>query len=137
MPRPVVVRVDTRRMNRIVNNLPGNTSRIVRSIAFAVERKAKEMAPVDTGALRASIYTKTAQAQDSMPSVPGDANRVDIPDPPTATSAVVGPSVEYAIDVELGTSRAAAQPFLLPAVRVVASAIEQFNDDWQEALSNG
>lgn len=62
-----------------------------------VERGAKRICPVDTGRLRSSITHSLEQ--DSAGLV-----------------GVVGTDVEYAPYVELGTSRAGAQPFLRPAL---------------------
>lgn len=80
-----------------------NSAEVLRSLTFAKERAleaiglqaegyAKLLAPVDTGRLRNSI----AHA------VEGDA-------------AYIGTNVEYAAYVEMGTSRAKAQPYLKPA----------------------
>lgn len=63
-------------------------------IADAVAQRARNRAPVDTGALAASIH------------------RVKLPD----GSFVVGSSVPYASDVEFGTSKQRAQPYMRPAL---------------------
>lgn len=60
--------------------------------ALLVERDAKIFVPVDTGLLRTSITHL----------VEGD-------------QAMVGTSVEYAANVELGTDKQKAQPYLQPA----------------------
>lgn len=60
--------------------------------AYAIEGDAKVLAPVDTGNLVNSISTSI----DGM-------------------SAEVGPTAEYGIWVELGTSRMAGQPYMAPA----------------------
>lgn len=64
------------------------------AIAMTAEGYAKKEAPVDTGRLRNSI-----------------ANAVDADE----KASYIGTNVEYAPDVELGTSRMAARPFLRPA----------------------
>ena len=63
-----------------------------------VEGDAKMMAPVDTGALRNSITTSGRTTADGA-------------------QASVGTSLEYAPYVELGTSRASAQPYLQPSLQ--------------------
>jgi len=63
--------------------------------ASIVETYAKDYAPVDTGALMASIIVE---------------------EPVTPTEAFIGPSVEYAVHQEFGTSKMAAHPFLRPAL---------------------
>jgi HK97 gp10 family phage protein len=60
---------------------------------LVVERSAKQIVPVDTGRLRASIATRL---------VPGNAE--------------VGTRVEYAKFVEFGTNRQRPQPYLQPAL---------------------
>ncbi|MBB3041220.1 HK97-gp10 family putative phage morphogenesis protein [Nocardioides soli] len=60
--------------------------------AYAIEGDAKVLCPVDTGNLMGSISTD-----------------VD------GTTAEIGPTSDYGIYVELGTSRMAGQPFMAPA----------------------
>lgn len=67
-------------------------ARALERIGLQAEGYAQDLCPVDTGTLRDSI-THTA-----------DRN-----------AAYIGTNVEYAPYVELGTRRAAAQPFLKPA----------------------
>jgi HK97 gp10 family phage protein len=109
--------VDTRRLEQILRNLPGNTEQGIRAVGFALEAAAKTKAPVDTGALQNSIYTVTAK-HDGYPAVTSDADRVRLPRP-KEDEGFVGPSVDYGLYQELGTRYTAAQPFLLPAVREV------------------
>jgi HK97 gp10 family phage protein len=72
---------------------------VIKAVADT-KREAQLRAPVDTGALRASMSGTTTR---------------------TVAGAVgeVGPTVDYGIYVELGTSRAPGQPFLGPAFDVV------------------
>ena len=65
-----------------------------------VEADAKAMAPVDTGALRASITSK-----------------------PAGMRCDIGTNVEYAIYQEFGTYKMAAHPFLVPALKGNEQAI--------------
>lgn len=62
-----------------------------------VETAAKRLAPVDTGRLRSSITHAIDRDGDGL-------------------VGIVGSDVDYAVFVELGTSRAAAKPFLRPAL---------------------
>jgi hypothetical protein len=55
----ITAQVDTKNLDSLIRNLPDATNRAVRETAFEIERIAKQEAPVDTGALRASIYTVT------------------------------------------------------------------------------
>lgn len=70
----------------------------VQKAGLKVEGDAKLMAPVDTGALRGSITTS------GMSTASG-------------AQASIGSSLEYAPYVELGTSKASAQPYLQPALQ--------------------
>jgi len=91
------------------NKLPGlpaearrHLSQAVRKAAHDIEARAKTKAPVDTGALKASIK---ARAVDQLTS-----------------EVVVGQS--YGLFQEFGTVRMAARPFLRPAVEEVGPAFE-------------
>jgi len=115
------VYTDTRNLDRLIANIPGNTEEIIKVIAFQVEAIAKTLAPVDTGALRLSIYVRFS---DSNPTTTVTVE--ELPKPSTKFSAVIGPSVEYAIYIELGTSTMSAQPFLLPALRQIEHQLETY-----------
>lgn len=65
---------------------------------YVVERAAKKIVPVDTGNLRRSIFTEVAESS------------------PERAVVEVGTDVEYAQEVEEGTSTRAAQPYLRPAL---------------------
>lgn len=75
----------------------GEIARDLQRRALQVDRAAKQGCPVDTGRLRSSITNEIGQDGEGL-------------------VAVIGTNVEYAPYVELGTSRMAAQPFLLPAL---------------------
>jgi HK97 gp10 family phage protein len=84
-------------LNKVRLLVPGirkGVQEAVARTALQVESDAKGLAPVDTGRLRSSI-------------------KADIS--PSGLSATVGTNVEYAVFVEFGTRRQAAQPFLGPA----------------------
>lgn len=67
---------------------------VVKGIALAVQKDAKERCPVDTGRLRSSIHVLFRD--DEM-------------------GAEVGTNVNYAGYVEFGTSRMRARPYMFPA----------------------
>lgn len=73
-------------------------SAVVRRAALAVEADAKALAPVDTGNLRSSISS----------SFTGDGRG-------GAMTAEVGPTADYGIYQEFGTSTQAGTPFMGPA----------------------
>lgn len=113
------VYTDTRNLNHLIVRIPANKRQLVKSVAFQVEALAKMKAPVDTGALRNSIYT-SLQSTNNPPSEATET----LPTPDNDVTAFVGPSVEYAIYQELGTHAMQAQPFLLPALREVERQLE-------------
>jgi len=112
--------MDTTELDRIMSRLGINNEQMVRAIALDIEGDAKLNCPVDTGALRSSIFTKTATFDDTNW---GNEDTEPLPNPPENV-AYVGPTVSYAEYVELGTSRQAAQPFLTPAAMAVS---EKYN----------
>lgn len=130
------VEIDTSRLNRIIRRVDGNMGDVIATIAFAIERLAKIKAPVDTGALRSSIYTKL-KSGGHQPDQRDGVVYVDIPEPESELEAVVGPTVEYGIWLELGTGHMAAQPYLLPAVEQIANDLEQHHGDMGRALTDG
>jgi HK97 gp10 family phage protein len=90
----VSVKVDKRKLKAIIKNLGANVEKALMLLAVAAEAEAKINAPVDTGALRNSIFAKKLNKD----------------------TAMVGVGVDYAAYLEFGTHRQAAQPYLLPAV---------------------
>lgn len=91
------VTLDTRELDRIAAHLGVNVERALASIAEAVQAQAVSRAPVATGALKNSIATEQK----------------------SRFLYWVADGVEYGIYQELGTSRMAAQPFMVPAVENV------------------
>ena len=83
-------------------------------IGLVVEGQAKELAPVRTGRLKASITTQAA-GQSSSPG--GEARAGDVISPPRDDQEVlVGTAVDYGPYIEFGTVRSNAQPYLRPAL---------------------
>jgi HK97 gp10 family phage protein len=95
--------LDTRTLERIAASIGGNADQALSAVAFQVEAEAKVRAPVDTGALKNSIHAERKRRGLYW----------------------VADGVEYGIYQELGTSRMAAQPFLVPAVEAVRGLIER------------
>lgn len=71
---------------------------VLRKTAADIEADAKALAPVDTGALRSSIST----------TITGDGRGGSM-------TAEIGPTVEYGIYQEYGTSEQPGQPYMGPA----------------------
>lgn len=126
--------LDTRGINNILRNLDDKTGKAVRTVGLAIVREAQILAPVDTGALRASIYMRTASKND-VPAVASDAERVELPSPHEKTTVTLGPSVDYGIWQELGTGVMAAQPYLLPAIERITHDLTAYHRGFREAMS--
>lgn len=98
-------------------------SQVVKKTAFDLQANAQTLAPVDTGNLRSSIYTKTSDG-DQYPgggsAAPID-NQVPGVDDMTAYVAV---GAQYGIYLEMGTTRMPAHPYLAPAAEAVRPAFE-------------
>lgn len=107
----VDVKVNVAALDQLAKRIQTNLAKAVAKTAFQIEQDAKEAAPVDTGALRASIFTVTsgstgqaaamAGAGFMRPGVP--AARWDgQPSSPFEAFVVVG--VEYGIYQEFGAA---------------------------------
>lgn len=80
---------------------------VVRTVSSLIVRDAKLFAPVDTGYLRSSIGDE----------ILGDGHSGRI-------TAIIGPTADYGIYQELGTSRMPPNPFLFPAFDRHTGSIE-------------
>lgn len=92
------IAVDTAGLDKMASGLVAKLERIVARNAFKVERAAKQLAPVDTGVLRASIRTNLQGLE-----------------------AEIGSSVEYAVYQEYGFVHKGSgafiiHPFITPAI---------------------
>lgn len=131
------LRIDTKQLDKIVKNLDTSTEKVIRAVALEIESGAKQAAPVDTGALRSSIYTVTKKEdgyEKARSVVDGINARVATaahPKPSGKVIAHVGPCVEYAAYVELGTSKMSARPYLMPAVEREVTRIND-GSKWRE-----
>ena len=113
------VTTDTTRLNRLIDRIPGNRKKAIKAVGFRVEALAKMKAPVDLGNLRNSIYMRSSE-ENPVSEIATE----ELPKPPES-SVYIGPSVEYGIYQELGTSVMDAQPYMLPALREVESELEE------------
>jgi HK97 gp10 family phage protein len=101
----VGINVDVSEVRALGSRLAGAGGRVgakasaaLRLAAHAIEADAKALAPVDTGNLRNSIST----------SIGGDGRT-------GAMTAEVGPTADYAVHQEYGTSTQSGTPFMGPA----------------------
>ena len=105
--------------------------KIVRKTAFDLEARAKALCAVDTGALRASIYTATGsqstfgKARADALSRNKDAQFGPEEKPDGDLCAIVAVGVLYGVYVEFGTIKMPAHPFFGPAVAAVRPQFEK------------
>lgn len=90
------VKLDTRVLDKITAELKPRASRIINQQGLNMTGIAAQNAPVDTGALRNSL-TENSQMTGDL-------------------TFTLQDGVEYGIFQELGTSKMAAQPFIIPAL---------------------
>lgn len=96
------IRYDAKAIDKLFDSPAGPIGKAIVGATVRIERRAKQLCPVDTGRLRSSITH--ALDRDARGLV-----------------GVVGTDVDYAAYVELGTSKAGAQPFLRPALAAEVS----------------
>lgn len=99
------MKIDTSQLDAVGRDIRRNAAGVGAKAALAfrktlhdIEADAKAEAPVDTGALRNSISTD----------ITGDGRFLSM-------AGEVGPTVDYGIWQEIGTSRMPAHPYLAPA----------------------
>lgn len=136
MSGEVIIHFDTKELDRLIKDSGENAETIMESLAFDVEREAKQNAPYLTGALKNSIYTKTkhsdgySRAASEAKSANPKVNTDPLPELQGKVVAEVGPCVDYAIYLELGTRFMAAHPYLLPATEHVAQKLNS-GETWR------
>ncbi|MGN7250053.1 HK97-gp10 family putative phage morphogenesis protein [Arthrobacter sp. SAFR-014] len=94
---------------------------VVRKTAKDIEATAKNLVPVDTGNLKGSIGTSDLRTVGRSGSL----------------SAEIGPTANYGVFVEQGTSRMAPQPFMGPAADRHTGAFEQAMAQLGQEALNG
>jgi len=100
--------LDTRVLDRITAQMRPRAREIVNTYGQLIAGDAAQMAPVDTGALKTSLVSESQMTDD--------------------LTFTVQDGVEYGVYQELGTSKMAAQPFLIPA-------IEKWKQRFQDAFA--
>jgi len=91
------VEINGAALTELFESPAGEVARDLQRRALQVDRAAKQLCPVDRGRLRSSITNEIGQDGQGL-------------------VVTIGTNVEYAPYVELGTSKMAAQPYLLPAL---------------------
>lgn len=133
------VKLDTKELDRIAKQLNVKREAVGRRMAFQIEKRAKELSPHATGALRNSIYVVTQKqdgysaAASAAKSANGGVTTSPHPTPTGNVIANVGPCVDYAEYQEFGTSKMAAHPYLTPAVEEITAKYNS-GDEWKELV---
>ena len=94
--KAAVIYLDTSILDKITAEIKPNAAKIVEKYGYIIAEDAAKNAPVDTTALRNSIVAESKMKGEM--------------------TFIVQDGVNYGIWQEFGTSRMAAQPFLIPAV---------------------
>lgn len=103
-------------------------SEAVRKAAFDIQAHAQAQVKVVTGFLKSSIYTVAkggttytyADASSAAAAINPDAELLpEVEAPSDDTTAYVAVGADYGLYVEMGTSKMAAQPYLIPAAEFV------------------
>ena len=90
------IKLDTAILDRMTAQMRPKAAAIVEEHGLAIASEAAQGAPVDTAALRNSLLSESGMTGDM--------------------EFTIQDGVEYGVFQELGTSKMAAQPFLVPAV---------------------
>jgi HK97 gp10 family phage protein len=93
----ITLNMKPREIEKLLEGEDGPIFRDIERRCIKVQAMASRLCPVDTGRLRASISYDVGKDREGI-------------------VGIVGSNVPYSIYVELGTRRAAAQPFLRPAL---------------------
>lgn len=111
---------DINHLPEMIDALHQAAGQVVKKTCFDIEARAKTAAPVDTGALKNSVYTVTSDSSDySAGGLP------QVPAPADDQTGYVAVGMSYGIYQEYGTSHMPAQPYLTPAAEGVRPAFEQ------------
>lgn len=123
--------------DEILSRMDSAIEAALEKIGLVAEGYAKRLCPVDTGRLRNSITHATATYPGVGTYQDNEGNTFDdatVDGTPEKNAVYIGTNVEYAPYVELGTTRAKAQPYLKPAVVDHAAKYKRiFKDSMENA----
>lgn len=130
------VEINSAVCDKLIATLDDEADKVVRKYAFKIQADSQMAAPVDTGALRNSAFTKTSQGSTYQGAASAARNKNpdariedDISEDVDKGQAIIAYPMEYAIYVELGTSKMPARSFL-------TSAAESNKNDFEQALKD-
>jgi HK97 gp10 family phage protein len=98
------VKLDTAVLDKLTREIKPKAAQVVNKYGLLMTGQAAKNAPLDTGALRNSI-TSESKMTDEL-------------------EFTISDGVEYGVYQEFGTSRMAAQPFLIPAIEKYAAKFQ-------------
>jgi hypothetical protein len=126
MPDGINWSLDDKELQRLLVEMPDQVDEAIRATAFEVQGVAQGLIQsqnaIDTGATLNSGFTRTSRGND-FSKASGNAARKNpgaemidaTPGAPKKGTAYISFATNYAIWIELGTSRMGARPFLGPA----------------------
>lgn len=138
------ISVRSNRIPQVIAHITANAQKAVTDTAASIQTMASQIAPIDTGALRNSIYVNTGTDSDystrvatasslNRDMVPLDEISPEFVIPLSGTNtgnvAVVGVAAHYGIFLEEGTVFQPPQSFMRPAA-------ESSSDDFSQAMQH-
>ena len=123
----------------LAKKLHDTVAQLVIKAAFDVEAMAKNLAPVDTGHLKSSIYVVPGKGESTYgQNVEGDGELLpEVEKPKSDQEAAVAVGATYGIYVEMGTRFAGSQPFLMPAAEAMRGPFTAAMSHLEEAMLKG
>lgn len=125
----------------LAKKLHDTVSELVRKAAFDVEAMAKDLAPVDTGHLKSSLYVVPGGGKGGSTygqNVEGDGALLpEVQAPTSDQEAIVAVGADYGIFVEMGTSHMSAQPYLTPAAEAIRGPFTAAISHLEDAMLGG
>jgi phage gpG-like protein len=122
----LTVKINDRRLKDLSASLAKDLRGVVKTAAFRIERRAKEVPPpIDTGATRNSIHVSMNDGSGSYAAASSAARGAkpgvkllpeSQPGGSDGLSARIGPSTSYAAGLEFGGPHTPARPFMAPSL---------------------
>jgi HK97 gp10 family phage protein len=112
---------------QVIQMLKDTPDRVVTEAATQIAAVAKELCPVDTGAMQSTIYVESHTIStygQGFEEPDGDSYIMEEIEQPPSGTAYTAVAVNYAMYVEMGTRFMGAEPFLIPALETIRTAFE-------------